>query len=478
MKRNSVRKNFIYNVVYQLLIHFLPLVTIPYVSRVLGADGIGVYSYTYSIVYYFMIFAILGLANYGNRTIAKVRDNREELSKTFKEIRIMQLFSSIAMVVLYVAYLMVFNVEDKTIAIAQILYLLSCVFDISWFFFGLEKFKLSITWNTTIKLIALALIFIFVRTPGDVWTYTVILGGSTLLSQLVLWLYVKKYADRVKVSIAGVKRHIVPNLRLFLTVVGVTFFKVMDKTMIGLLSDMSEVGYYENAEKISQAPVVIVMALGTVMLPRMSNMYGKGDHSGAKEMIKKSIKVAMFLSFAMVFGLIAISQDFSVVFFGPGFVKSGTLMQILAVTIVFLAWGNVIRTQYLVPREYDREYATSAFLGAGVNLIINLALIPSMAAIGACVGTVFAEVAVAAYQTFVVRKKLPIKEYIFSSVQFLWKALLMFIIIMMVPIVGGDWNPATRVTVQIIVGVITYGVLNYKYVTEELLSKSLFHKND
>ena len=183
MKQQSVKKNFLYNVIYQLLVHVLPFVTMPYVSRVLGVEKLGVYSYTYSIVYYFMIFAMLGLANYGNRTVAKARDSREELSRTFKEVYRMQLISSLAMVALYVVYLSVFNGnENWTISVAQILYLLSCVFDISWFFFGLERFRLTITWNMSIKVTALLLIFLLVKGPEDLWIYTVILGGSTLIT--------------------------------------------------------------------------------------------------------------------------------------------------------------------------------------------------------------------------------------------------------------------------------------------------------
>ena len=140
-----MKKNFIYNILYQILILIIPLITMPYVSRILGADGIGIYSYTYSIAYYFMIVAMLGLNNYGNGTIAKVRDNKEELSKQFFSIYGFQVLSSLIMIILYISYIFIFDNQYKIIALIQSMYVISSMFDINWFFFGIEKFKLTIT---------------------------------------------------------------------------------------------------------------------------------------------------------------------------------------------------------------------------------------------------------------------------------------------------------------------------------------------
>ena len=195
-----MKKNFIYNIIYQILIMILPLITVPYVSRKLGADGIGIYSYTYSIAYYFMIIAMLGLNNYGNRTIAKARDNKENVSKEFCSIYAMQLITSTLMIVSYYIYACIFNVKYRQITILQSLYVISSMFDINWFYFGIEKFKLTITRNTLIKVLSLILIFSFVKTPNDVWKYTVILAGSTLGSNLILFSFLRKYVKFVKID--------------------------------------------------------------------------------------------------------------------------------------------------------------------------------------------------------------------------------------------------------------------------------------
>ena len=470
-----MKKNFIYNVLYQILILIIPLITMPYVSRTLGADGIGIYSYTYSIAYYFMIIAMLGLNNYGNRTIAKVRDNKEELSKQFCSIYAFQLISSLIMIVAYLIYIFVFDNQYKIIAIIQAMYVISSMFDINWFFFGIEKFKLTITRNTIIKVLSLILIFIFIKTPNDVWKYTVILAGSTLFSNIVLFSFLRKYIKLVKVSKKDVFKHFKPCLVLFLPVIAVSIYKIMDKIMLGSMSTVKEVGSYENAEKITQVPISIITALGTVMLPRVSNMLSNNQEEQVKKTISKTMPFIMFLTFPMILGLILISKEFSIIFLGNGFEKSGYLIQLLSITIVFLAWGNVIRTQYLIPKEMDKQYIISAFLGALVNFILNCIFIPIYQSVGACIGTIAAEFIVMFYQTFIVRKELPIKKYIIESLPFLLKALIMFVLTFIISKCITA-NGIYKLIVQVIFAGFIYLILNIKYIYKELEIFKIFKK--
>lgn len=466
----NVKKNFIYNVIYQILILIIPLISMPYISRVLGADGIGEYSYTYSIVYYFMIVSMLGLNNYGNRSIAKARDDKKILSKTFKEIHLLQIITTLIMCSVYLMYILIFEHHYFIVSICQSLYLFSCLFDINWFFFGIEQFKLTVTRNTIIKILSLILIFLLVKNKNDVWIYTLILSGTTLLSQLLLWPFVKKYIYNVPVKISDIKKHFLPCLKLFLPVIAVSIYKIMDKTMIGIFSTVTEVGYYESAEKIINVPISIITAFGTVMLPRMSNIAFKNkvDVKTIK-IIEISMTIIMFLSSAMMFGMIAVGKNFSVIFYGENFIKTGYLIYYLAITIIFLGWGNVIRTQYLIPNEMDKEYIISAFLGAIINLIMNLLFIPKYGASGACIGTVLAEFIVVVYQTYSVRKYLPIKKLICNNFKFLLKSLLMFCIIYIFNFI--QIKSIYIIILQIMVGIIIYSLLNYKFLYN-LLSHS------
>lgn len=469
-----MKKNFIYNFIYQILILILPLITVPYVSRVLGADGVGIYSYTYSIAYYFMIIAMLGLNNYGNRRIAKVRDDKENLSREFWSIYKLQVITSSTMIILYFLYVSLFATQYKLIAFIQILYVASSMFDINWFFFGIEKFKLTITRNTIIKLLSLCLIFIFVRDKGDLWKYTLILSTSVLASNIFLFSFLRKYVKYEKTKFKDIKKHFIPCLMLFLPVIAVSIYKIMDKIMLGILANVSEVGYYENAEKIVQVPLSIITALGTVTLPRASNMVSNNKEKELKELIEKTMPFVMFLAMPMTLGIIAISKNFSMLFLGQEFEKSGIIMQLLAITIIFLSWGNVIRTQYLIPKERDKEYIISAFLGAIINFIINYLLIPKYTSIGACIGTIIAEFTVMLYQSIVVSKDLPLKNYIKKSLNFVLKSAIMFIIILII----GKYikNTKIQILLQVTIGIIIYLLLNKKYILNELDIKKIFEK--
>ena len=475
-KKSSPKKNFMYNLIYQCLILIIPLITAPYLARVMGAKGVGTYSYTYSIVYYFMLLTLLGVNNYGNRSIAKVRDDKQNLSKTFWSIYSLQFIMGLIMIISYFGYIFVFNNQFKEIALIQGLFVISAMIDINWMFFGLEEFKKTITRNIIIKVGNVVLIFLLVKTTSDLWKYTLIMAGMTCLSQLILWGFLRRKICFVKITFNDIKQHIKPNLILFIPVIAISLYKIMDKIMLGSLTNVTEVGYYENAEKIINIPMTLITALGTVMLPRMSNIVAKGEIEKINSYISKSIIFVMFMSFAMCLGLIGVGYNFAPFYFGSSFQKTGILIMLLATTLPFLSFANVIRTQYLIPREKDKIYIVSVTLGAITNLILNFILIPKFASVGACIGTIAAEIAVMGFQTFSVRKELAIGIYFKHIMPFFIKAIIMFICIY--PLNYINVNNLVRLLIQGIVGVSIYGVLNLKYIyigigVKETLNKVL-----
>ena len=206
IRMESVKKNFIYNVVYQILLVILPLITAPYIARTLGATAVGIYSYTNSIAYYFILFAMLGISNYGNISIASVRDNKEKLNKTFSTIYQLQFILFILAIVIYCIYSIFFVSENNLIFILQIFYVASGLLDISWLFFGLEQFKLTVFRNVVIKVITLVAMFLFVKNPDDLWIYTLIMSVGTFISQAYLWLYVRKFVKFTRVSFKNIRK--------------------------------------------------------------------------------------------------------------------------------------------------------------------------------------------------------------------------------------------------------------------------------
>ena len=340
----SIKKNFLYNAFYQVLTLILPLITTPYISRVMGAEKIGVYSYAYSIASYFGLFILLGLNNYGNRTIASVCDDKEKLSKTFWSIYVMQLFFGILVIAIYLGYAL-FIASERTMALLQIIYLVSVTLDISWFFFGIEQFKLTVTRNTIIKVLTVIAMLLFVKSVDDLYIYAIIMIGGPLISQIFLWIFLKNFIDLSKINFHDVKQHIIPNLILFIPVIAISLYTIMGKIILGNMSSMTEVGYFESANKLTIIPTMAITALGTVMLPRISNMVSHGQHDETQKYLEKSLIISAFLSSSMALGISTVSNEFVPLFYGEGFDKCKVLIPILVLSSIFISWANVIRTQ-------------------------------------------------------------------------------------------------------------------------------------
>lgn len=425
IQKTSIKKNIFYQMIYELLVLILPFLTSPYIARVIGVEGVGIYSYTYSIAYYFVLFCMLGIKNHGNREIAQCREDKQKLFRTFSELLTLHILISLICILFYLLYLLFFC-ENKLYAGIQGIYLLSALFDISWFYFGIEKFKLTVTCSTIVRILNVIFIFAFVHTSQDLWKYCLIIALGNLISQLALWIPLKNYVKYLKPTKGDLIKHIKPLLILFIPFIAVSLYKYMDKIMIGNLSGKIELGYYENAEKVINIPMTIITSFGTVMLPRMAHL-SNSDESLSFKYISMSFKYIMCLAFALAFGLAGVGQIFAPVFWGNEFMDSGMIILGLSVTIPFLAFANIIRTQYLIPRKKDKEFLISVIMGAVVNLLINCILIPQYGADGATIGTIFAEIAVCLVQCVYVRKELLIGKYIKNCTYFFVIGFIMFI---------------------------------------------------
>lgn len=470
----SVKKNFLYNLSYQLLLMILPFITTPYISRVIGAEGVGIQAYTISIANYFVLFAMLGINNHGNRSIAMVRGDKDEMSKSFWSIYLIQFIMATFMIILYCIYFFRIAKEYKLVFSIQVLYLIGALLDINWFFFGMEKFKLTVVRNTIVKLVSVLSIFIFVKKSSDIYIYSFILAAGSLISQIILWNYLFKYIKLTYISFNDIKKHFKPIIVLFLPVIAISIYKIMDKIMLGMFSDVVQVGFYENSEKIINIPLGIIAALGTVMLPKISNLISMGCEEESKKYIRNSMKFAMFTSIGSMFGLIGISDTFIPIFLGEEFNSCSKVVSLLAVTIIFIAWANVLRTQFLIPKKKDKVYIISTFLGAVVNVSINLLLIAQYGAIGATIGTIFAEGTVAIYQTLMIRKEIELSRYLKESIFFIIPGSIMCFVLIFI----GEKMGSSILTgiVQIIVGGLIYVSISLVYfIFNKYQESNFFH---
>ncbi len=476
MAKKSITKNYIYNLIYQILILILPLVTTPYISRVLGAENIGIYSYTLSIVTYFILFGSLGVALYGQREIAYYQKDKKKYSRIFWEIVILRTITMMISLVLFY-FIFVNGNQYQTYYKILILELIGNCIDISWFFQGLEEFKKTVIRNMIIKLISVISIFTFVKSQNDLRIYFWIYVLSTTIGNASLWLYLPKFLTKVKIKELHLFRHLKPTLGLFVPQIAVQVYTVLDRTMIGaIITDKSEVGFYDQSQKIIKLLMTIITSLGTVMLPRIANTFASGEKEKINEYMKKSFSMVFLLAFPMVFGIISVSRVFVPIFFGAGYDKVATLMNIISPIILFIGLSNVTGTQYLLPTKRQREYTISVIVGAITNIVMNACLIWKFGAIGASIGTVIAEFTVTIVQLYFVRKDFDFLQIIKISKNYVISSIAMFIgCIIIGNVVKSNM---TSIIIQVIFGVGVYGIclltLKDKFVNS--IIKKIIHK--
>lgn len=427
----KLRENLILNSLYQILAIFVPLITAPYLGRILKADQIGTYTFVHSIVSYFSHFAMLGIMNYGSREIAKVRDDKNARSKVFCEIYAMQVLTAGVSVIVYVIYAFLSHTEYQLITKLMIIWTASNLLDVGWYCTGMEQFRTIVKRNILIKCLNIVLILTLVRAYSDLNIYTIIMAGCQLLSQIIISFVVIK---DVKISLpkfSEVWPRFKPNFLLFLPTIAATVYQVMDKIMIGAISSKVDLAYYEYADKIIQVPLLIFGAMGTVMLSRMSNVRAKADDSEAG-LLSMSMDLSMVLASIFAFGLASVSVELVDVYYGDGFHPSGLIMLMLTPVIFLNGWANVLRMQYVIPRGLDSIYVKATIAGAIVNLIINFIFIPRYGSVGAAIGTIIAQIVVTLVFTVYSRKDLPLKTYFKNNIPFILIGILMFIIVKLV----------------------------------------------
>lgn len=455
--KKSVLKNYIYNLAYQILVLLLPLVTTPYLSRVLGAEGVGIYSYTISIVTYFILFGSLGIAMYAQREIAYVQEDKEKRSKIFWEVFILKVITlTISMIVFYFAFVM--NGEYSSYYKILMLEIIANIFDISAFFQGMEEFKKIIKRNVIVKTVSIISIFLFVKTSSDVDKYLLIYVLSTLIGNVSLWTYLPKYIQKVKIKTLEFRKHLKPTIALFIPQIAIQIYTVLDKAMIGaIVGNKEEVGYYEQAQKIIKVVLTIVTSLGTVMLPRIANKFANGKKEEIKKNILTSLNFVYFLSIPMVFGMIGVAKDLVPWFLGEDFHKSIYLIYVMSPIILFIGMSNVIGVQYLLPTKEQKYYTLSTIFGAIANVTFNFILIPKLLSIGAAIGTIIAEGTVTAIQIFAIRKDFSLKEIFSMSIKYFISAIIMFVgILLLNQFLLTNLSVVFRMALDIIIGVILY----------------------
>lgn len=453
----KVIKNFFWNAGYQIFVLIVPLVTVPYINRVLGPTGVGINAFTNSIVQYFILFGSLGINLYGNRGTAYRRDDKIALTKYFWEVSFLRFISVGIAVVAYLIF--TFSMDKYRIFyLAQGFMLVGAAFDISWFFQGLENFRVTVIRNVLVRIASLILIFLLVHKASDTALYILILSGSQLLGNLTFWPSLRANLTHFpKISTLHVWHHMKPAFLLLIPQLAIQIYVQLNKTMLGILQGVTASGFYENSDKIIKMLLALVTATGTVLLPHVAHYFASGNHEAVKRSLASSMHVILVLAFPLAFGIAAVSTSFTYFFFSTKFMPVAPLMAVEAIVVIPISIASAIGVQYLLPTDQVKPYTVSVILGSLVNIVVNVPLILWLGTMGAVIGTILSESVVTLYQIYAIKDQLSLGELFSESWKYCFSALIMFVAVKALEM---TWPTSiVFLMIEVVIGMVVYFVV-------------------
>ena len=388
----SLKKNIAISTLYQILLVILPMITAPYIARVLGPDQSGVYDFTNSIQTYFAMFAALGTASYGAREIARVRNDEKQRSVLFWEIELMTVMTSAVCILVWFVFIL-FAKQYKVIYLVLTMGLLSTMFDISWFFAGMEQFTYTVSKNAICKLAGVILMFLLVRRPEDLLLYITIITASTMLGNLSMWLYIPRFITKVDFKKLRFRNHFHETLIYFIPSVATSVYTVLDRTLIGTITNnRAENGFYHYTMQIINIMKALTFSsLNMVLGSRIAYLFAEEKYDEIRERIRDSINYILFMGIGICFGLIGVSGRFVPLYLGAGYDRVVTMLVLMSPIVIIIGVSNCLGSQYYTPSGNRKLSAKFIIIGAIVNFTLNLILIPRFWGYGAIVASLIAE---------------------------------------------------------------------------------------
>ncbi|WP_354367965.1 flippase [Streptococcus porcorum] len=405
-KNNSVKINFIMNFILTISNFIFPLITFPYVSRVLGAEGVGTVTFAASIVNYFSMVGMLGIPTYGIRACAKVRDDKEKLDKTVQEIVLLNsivMFIAIMGLVLTVATIGKLE-SNKALYLILSSTLVFNVLGVDWLYRSLEQYSYITIRSIIFKVISMVALFLFVRQSDDYLAYAAITVLAGVGSNLMNFINLRKFVNLKPIGQLNLKQHLKPTLSFFMLNISTTIYVNVDTTMLGFIKGNDAVGYYSAATKLKQILVSIVTSLGTVLLPRLSYYYEAGKYDEFKSLVQKALNFVFVIALPIVVYFTLIAKQSILFLSGSDFLPATPPMQLMMPTVLFIGLSNLMGIQVLVPTNHENVVVRSTIVGAIINILVNLFAIPLFGPSGAAFASSVAEFSVALLQLYFLRE--------------------------------------------------------------------------
>lgn len=400
MKIHSVKYNFIMNAILTVAGIIFPLITFPYISRVLMVEGSGKVTFAISVVNYFAMFASLGIPTYGVRACAKVRDDKEMLSRTVQELLIISAVTTFLTYVVFGVTLMLVPefTNRKTLLLIMGLSIGLTSIGVQWLYNALEQYSYITVCSIAFKLLGLILMFCFVKSTEDYLIYGIIYVISTFGSYVLNFIRLGRFISFQKTGTYNFRKHIRPILIFFAMSVATNVYVNLDIVMLGFMKGDVAVGYYNAAVKVKTVLITCVTSLGTVLLPRMSYYVENHDREAFHRMLIKAFRFVFAAAFALSAYFILLSEEAVLLLSGEAFLPAVTPMILLMPTVLLIGLSNITGMQVLTPLGKESKVMISVIWGAVIDVVLNLILIPFYSYSGAALATLIAEVVVLAVQ--------------------------------------------------------------------------------
>ncbi len=443
--------NYLYNLTYQILTFVLPIITTPYVSRVLGADGIGQYTYVSTVATYFVVVGLLGLNEYGSREIARTNGNCEEQRAIFWEITTLRVGTLIVAVLAFCIYTLFFVQEFKLLYWIHLIFFASYLVDTTWMFQGNAQFKLIATKNCLVKLASVAMIFLFVRQKQDLWIYAAISCGALFAGNCFL-LSEKGFRTlyRWKAPYIGkIFRHLKRTIFFFIPGMAGTFLNSFGKVVIGSIEGDVQLGLFQSADRIVRISLTIITALTAVMLPKLAAMNTNATMQDVKKMNDRVLAAVCMMTCPIAFGLVAVSNTLVPWFFGSGFAEVSTLIQLEAPALILIGLETTFGNVFLLASGQEKNVTFLSGTGTLLNIALNFVLVSMIGTRGAILALFVTELFFVLVGGWMARNAFSKVLLIKRLLLYMALAALMGVIVFKV----GQWLPQTMGATILMIGI-------------------------
>ena len=458
MKEKSIKKNIFYSFLRAFFRLIFPLITFPYASRILLPEGIGKVNFANSITTYFSLIALLGIEGYAIREAAKIKDDKEKLSKFTQEILCINLVS---MAVAYILFFLSLIFIPKLASYRPLLLvcgtsILFSTLGVDWLFYAKEEFKYTTTSTIIFQIVGLVYLFLFVKTKDDCLNYAVFSIITTVGRNICNILYSRKFVSYKIQSKLEIKKHLKYIFTFFGMAVITSLYETLDTTVLGFLSTDIEIGYYSAAIKINRIIVGLLAAIAAVLLPRLAYYKEKCEEKKFQTLCSESINFIILISIPIVFGLIALAHQMILLFCGENYNPAIISMKIISPMVFAMAISGILGGQILPAINKEKITLIACAVGAATNLTLNCLLIPNYGAKGAAIGSVIAEYLVMLMEFIYLRKMFINITFIINIIEATFASIIMYLIIYLLFIKIQSFSIIIQLVILIGIGMFVY----------------------